>query len=42
MSHSILIESVTRLTFELGCAIQFTGISTMDSDSRRALYRIST
>jgi hypothetical protein len=42
MSHSILIESPTRLTLEPGCATQLTGISAMESDSRRARNKIST
>jgi hypothetical protein len=41
MSHSILIESATRLTLEPGCAIQLTGISAIGSDGRRAMNRIS-
>src|SRR6266478_10249272 len=42
VSHSILIESVARLTFEPGCAAQLTGISAIESESRRAMNRIST
>src|SRR5580658_4707141 len=42
MSHSIRIESVTRLTFEPGWATQLTGISEIESDSRWAMNKIST